>query len=150
VRHSSRLRPAFEREYWKRLGRELLPYAAAAAIGAVYFRVEIVVLSLASTGVETGFFSSAFRITEVVVGIPWLVASSALPVIARAAERDRERLKYVLRQMFAASLTAGVGIAVVVFLGARFAIDVVAGPKYRSSVEVLQIQAITVAFTFLM
>ncbi|HSZ06049.1 MAG TPA: oligosaccharide flippase family protein [Solirubrobacteraceae bacterium] len=150
VRHSTRLRPAFEREHWVRLARELLPYAAAAAIGAVYFRVEIVVLSLASTGVQTGLFSTAFRITEVVVGIPWLVASSALPVIARAAEHDRARLKNVLRQMFDASLTAGVGIAVAIFLGAQFAIAVVAGHKYRASVEVLQIQSIIVAFTFLM
>jgi O-antigen/teichoic acid export membrane protein len=150
VRHSSRLRPSFERQAWKHLTRELLPYAAASAIGAVYFRVEIVVLSLVSTGVQTGLFSTAFRITEVVVGIPWLVASSALPVIARSAEHDRDRLTYALRQMFDVSLTAGVGIAVAMFLGAQFAIAVVAGPKYRASVEVLQIQSITVAFTFLM
>jgi O-antigen/teichoic acid export membrane protein len=150
VRHSSRLRPSFERRQWKRLGRELLPFAAATAIGAVYFQVEIVVLSLASSGEQTGLFSTAFRITAVAVGIPWLVASSAFPVIARAAERDRERLKYVVRQMFDASLTAGVGIAIAIFLGAQFAIDVVAGPKYHSSIEVLKIQSITVAFTFLM
>lgn len=149
ARHSSRLLPAFDRVEWRRLAHDLLPYAAASAIGAVYFRVEIVVLSLVSTGAETGLFSAAFRITEVVVGIPWLVASSALPVVSRAAEHDRERLAYALRRMFDASLAAGVGIAVAIFLGAPFAIKVVAGPQYSGSVEVLRIQAVTIAFTFL-
>ncbi|HVR05312.1 MAG TPA: oligosaccharide flippase family protein [Solirubrobacteraceae bacterium] len=150
VRSSSRLWPSFERSVWSSLAREMLPYAAAAAIGAVYFRVEIVVLSLTSSGVQTGLFGTAFRITEVVVGIPWLVASSALPVIARAADTDHDRLSYALARMFDASLVAGVGVALAIFLGAKFAIDLVAGPKYAGSVEVLQIQAVTVAFTFLM
>jgi O-antigen/teichoic acid export membrane protein len=150
VRHSSRLWPSFDRAAWMRMARELLPYAAASAIGAVYFRVEIVMLSLVSPGVQTGLFGTAFRITEVVVSIPWLVASSALPLIARAAENDPDRLRYALRQMFDVSLTAGVGIAVAMYLGARFAIEVVAGPKYQDAVEPLRIQSIVVAFTFLM
>lgn len=149
VRHTLRLTPSFDRAEWRQLAHDLLPYAVASAIGAVYFRIEIVVLSLVSTGEQTGLFSAAFRITEVVVGIPWLVASSALPVIARAAENDRERLAYMLRRMFDASLAAGVGIAVAIFLGAQFAIEVVAGSRYQGSVEVLQIQSVTVAFTFL-
>jgi O-antigen/teichoic acid export membrane protein len=149
IRHRTRLRPAFDRAQWRHMARELIPYAAASAIGAVYFRVEIVVLSLVSSETQTGLFSAAFRITEVVVGIPWLVASSALPVIARAAENDRERLAYALRQMFRASLVAGVGIAVAIALGAKFALDIVAGPHYNGSVGVLRIQAATVAFTFL-
>jgi O-antigen/teichoic acid export membrane protein len=149
IRGKTRLLPAFDRAQWRRMARELLPYAAASAIGAVYFRVEIVVLSLVSGEHQTGLFSAAFRITEVVVGIPWLVAASALPVIARAAENDRERLAYALRQMFRASLVAGVGMAVAIALGAKFALDLVAGPHYEGSVGVLRIQATTVAFTFL-
>ena len=149
ARRASRLLPSFNRVEWARLAHDLLPYAAASAIGAVYFRIEIVVLSIVSTGAQTGLFSAAFRITEVVVGIPWLVASSALPVIARAAENDHKRLAYALQRMFEASLTAGVGIAVAIFLGAQFAIEVVAGPRYRGSIGVLHIQSITVAFTFL-
>jgi O-antigen/teichoic acid export membrane protein len=149
IRSQVRLTPTFDRAQWVHMARELLPFAAASAIGAIYFRVEIIVLSLVSSELETALFGAAFRITEVVVGIPWLVASAALPVVARAAHNDRERLAYVLRQLFGASLTAGAGIAVAIFLGAQFALEVVAGPKYDASVEVLQIQSITVLFTFL-
>jgi O-antigen/teichoic acid export membrane protein len=149
VRSRSRISPAFDWGQWKLMVRELLPFAAASAIGAVYFRVEIIVLSLVSSGLQTGLFSAAFRITEVVVGIPWLVATSALPVIARAAEHDRERLAYALRQMFRASLVAGVGMAIAIVLGAQFALHLVAGHKYDASVGVLRIQAATVVFTFL-
>jgi O-antigen/teichoic acid export membrane protein len=150
VHRGARLLPSFDRSQWLDMARELLPYAAASAMGAVYFRVGIVVLSLISTGTQTGLFGAAFRITEIVVGIPWLVASSALPVIFRTAVHDRERFAYALRQLFDASLAAGVGIAIAIYLGAPFAIELVAGPHYGGSIEVLRIQSITVAFTFLM
>lgn len=148
IRGSSRLSPAFDLAMWRHMAKELLPFAAASAIGAVYFRVEIVVLALVSSAHQTGLFSGAFRVTEVVVGIPWLVASTALPLIARAAEHDRERLRYALGRMFEASLALGLGIALAIFLGAEFGLKVLAGPKYAGSVDVLKIQAATVAFTF--
>jgi O-antigen/teichoic acid export membrane protein len=149
VSGSTGLMPSFDRAQWKQMARELLPFAAAVAIGAIYFRVEIVILSLFAPGHQTGLFSGAFRITEVVVAIPALVASSALPVVARFAEYDRARLPSVLHRMFHASLAAGVGIALAIFLGAPFALAVVAGPQYHSSIPVLRIQSVTVAFTFL-
>jgi O-antigen/teichoic acid export membrane protein len=148
VRAGLRLAPSFNVREWAKLGRTLLPFAAASAIGAVYFRVEIVILSLVAASGQTGLFGAAFRITEVVVGIPWLVAASALPLISRAAEHDRERLAYALGRLFEASLIAGVGLAVIVFLGARFGIEVVGGAQYHGSIEVLRVQAATVAFTF--
>lgn len=142
------LRPRFDLAEWRLLGREVLPYAAASAIGAVYFRVEIVTLSLVATAVQTGLFSAAFRITEVVAGIPPIVISSALPLLSRAAEVDRARLAMVVQRMFEAAIVAGAGIALAEGLGARVALDIVAGSHFRHSVSVLQIQAATILFSF--
>lgn len=142
------LRPRIDFHEWKLLGREVVPYAAASAIGAVYFRVEIVVLSLIATATQTGLFSAAFRITEVVAGIPPIVISSALPLLSRAAQFDRARLAMVVQRMFEAAIAAAAGIAVAEGLGARLALDVVAGAHFRDSVPVLQIQAATIVFSF--
>jgi glycosyltransferase involved in cell wall biosynthesis/O-antigen/teichoic acid export membrane protein len=149
VRSEVGLRPTFDRAQWRVMAIDVLPYAAASAMGAIYFRVEIVLLSVVSTAFQTGLFSAAFRITEVVVGVPWLVISSALPVLARSARTDRARLAVVLERMFQAAMVAGVGIALAMALGARFALDVVAGPGFHRSTGVLQIQAATVVGTFL-
>ncbi|HKO28983.1 MAG TPA: oligosaccharide flippase family protein [Solirubrobacteraceae bacterium] len=149
IRHTRSLVPVLDRRQWLILLRELVPYAAAAGIGALYFRVAIVVLSLVAGAEQTGLFGAAFRVTEVVVGIPWLVATSALPVLARAASTDRGRLTNALQRMFVASLTVGVGIAMAIFLGAQFALTVVAGSQFHGSVDVLRVQSVTVVFTFM-
>jgi O-antigen/teichoic acid export membrane protein len=142
------LRPRFDMDEWRLLAREVLPYAAASAIGAIYFRVEIVTLSLVAGAVQTGLFSAAFRITEVVAGIPPIVISSALPLLARAAQVDRARLAMVVQRMFEAAIVAAAGIALAEGLGAKLALDVVAGSHFKHSVSVLQIQAATIVFSF--
>lgn len=142
------LRPRLDVAEWRFMTREVLPYAAAAAIGAIYFRVEIVTLSAVAGSIETGLFGAAFRITEVVAGIPPLIVTSALPLLARAAATNRARLATIVQRMFDAAIVAAVALAIAVGLGAGFALDVVAGGDFEAAVSVLQIQAATVAFTF--
>jgi O-antigen/teichoic acid export membrane protein len=142
------LRPAFEWAEWRGLLREVLPFAAAAMLGIIYFRLAIVLLSLTSTTEETGYFSASFRVIEVLVVIPQLLISGAFPIFARAARDDHARLAYGVQRTFEASLVIGVGAGLLLILGAPFAIDVVAGSDFEPSVEILRIQAVALVVTF--
>ena len=94
VRGAMPLRPAFERHEWWLLVRGVLPYAAAAAIGSIYLRVTVIAMSLIASELETGYYATAFRVMEVIVAVPTLVVGATLPVLARAARDDHERLQY--------------------------------------------------------
>jgi O-antigen/teichoic acid export membrane protein len=143
------LRPSFDIEAWRPLLRDTLPFAAATAIGVIYFRVAIVLLSLVSTGRETGYFGAAFRVLEVLVVIPQLVVGAAFPIFSHAAEGDRVRLAYALQRVFDVCVALGVFLAVLIFVGAPLAIDVIASrPEFGPSVAMLQIQAPALAFSF--
>ena len=129
----------FDVSEWWDLLRQTLVYSAAAALGVVYFRVAVILMSLISTGVQTGYFSVAFRILEIVAGIPWLVVTAAFPVMARAARDDGERLRYSLQRIFEVSAIVSVWMAVVIYLGAPFAIEVVGGDGFEPAVDVLRV-----------
>ena len=58
---------------------ETLPYAVAAAVGILYFRLAVLLMSYVSTGEETGVFSASFRIVEALALIPPLLVSTAIP-----------------------------------------------------------------------
>jgi O-antigen/teichoic acid export membrane protein len=105
-------------------------------------------MSVLSTGTQTGYFGVAFRILETATTIPPLLVSSALPVLARAARDDRARFDYAGRRLAETMVLSGVGLALVVFFGARFAVDLVAGAKFESSVGVLRILACALIGTF--
>ena len=75
--------------------------------------------------------------------------ASAFPIFVRAARDDRERLAYGIGRMFHAMVVVGVGLALALALGARFVIEVVAGPDFGPAADVMRIQAVTLFVVFL-
>jgi O-antigen/teichoic acid export membrane protein len=149
VRHDVWLRPGFELQRWRALLSESIIYAAATALGVVYFRVVIVAMNLLSSPVQTGYFGLSFRILDVVAVIPWLLVTSAFPILARAARDDSERLRYALQRLVEGGLTLGSWIAICLIVGAPFAVSVVGGSGYAGSVSALRILGAGLPFTFL-
>ena len=143
------LSPAFGLRRWRFLIHETLPVAGAVALHHVYLRIVIVLMSLIATAVETGYFATSYRITEVLMQVPFLLAQSTLPLMSRAAHTDAARLRASLRRMFEASTILGLGVMLVVIAGAPFMIQVLAGHAGKPAVPVLRLQAIAVCFVFL-
>lgn len=135
------LRPRLARSDAARLLKEALPLAVAIAMNVVYLRLLVIIVSLTESKEETGLYATSFRIFEMLIGIPALVLSVALPVLAVAGERDSERLRYGLQRMteVAAVLSAGLALATVVL--AEPAIRLLAGPAYGGAAPILRIQA---------
>jgi len=149
VRRDAPLLPSFDGPRWKELLRETAVYAAASALGAIYFQVALVMTSLLTDDRETGLFGIAFRIVDLANGVPYLLAGSLFPVLAHAAANDRARLGYVVGRATEAALAAGGWFGVALVLGAPFAIEVVAGSSADGSVPVLRILGVGVVATFL-
>jgi O-antigen/teichoic acid export membrane protein len=148
VRGRVPLRPRLDPVQWRPLVREILPFAGATAIGSLYFRVAIIVLSLTASTRETGLYGAAFRVVDVLVVVPQMMVGGALPIFARAARDDRERLGYAVQRTFEVCVLVGGLAAVVLLVGAPFVIDVVAGPKFAPAADVLRVQAVTLAAAF--
>jgi len=134
-------RPGLERAEWSRFLRDALPYAAATTVGVLYFRVALMILSLASTKEQTSYYSAAFKIVEVFGGFSGMIVISAFPLLARAARDDMERLRYGLSKVLQTTVMVGTWFALSLFVGAPLAIDIVAGTQFEPAVDVLRIQA---------
>jgi O-antigen/teichoic acid export membrane protein len=148
VRRGVPLRPAFDFERWRALARETALYALAATLGVIYFQVALIAMSLLDSGVQTGYYAVAFRIVEIVNGVPWLLAGSVLPVLAVASANDRVRLRYIAGRVFEGAVIAGGWVAIIIVIGARFGIDIIAGSKGHPSIAVLRLMGIGVTATF--
>lgn len=149
VRGRLSLAPRFRGGEWWSLVRDTLPYAAAIAINTLYFRVTIIVMSLAATARQTGYFATSFRVTEVLIGVPALAIGAAFPILSRSAKDDEPRFTRATERIIELSLTAGVAMVLVVVLLAPFVIQVIAGAAGAPAVRVLQIQGLALVATFL-
>jgi O-antigen/teichoic acid export membrane protein len=121
--------------------REALPLAAAVAMNVVYLRLLVVLVSLLATEVATGLFATSFRVFEMLVGLPTLVLSIALPALAVHVADDRARFAYGFQRLTEVALVAGLFQAVVVASVAEPAIVLLYGEEYRGAGPLLAIQA---------
>jgi O-antigen/teichoic acid export membrane protein len=148
VRRSVPLLPALHVAEWRSLLVQTLPFALATAVTAVYFRLGILVVNQLSNAHQTGLFGASFRIIEVLIIVPQMMVGAVLPIFARAARDDHDRLAYGLGLVVQVSLIAGILVAGGFVIAAPVVIDIVAGPGFSGAVPVLRLHAVALFFSF--
>src|ERR1700730_13847099 len=149
VRGEVTLRPAFNVARWRALLRDSAVFAAATALGTIYFQVVVVAMSVITTPEQTGVFSLAFRILSVVNGIPLLLVGSAFPILLRAARDRRDRLRYATQRLLEGNLLLGGWLSRLVVAGSPFAVRVIGGAGFPGAATVLRILGPGVIATFI-
>jgi O-antigen/teichoic acid export membrane protein len=150
ARHQISLRIGVSPRQWLSLLRLTVSFSLAAAVGTIYVYTAQILISLVSNAHQSGLFAASFRIFVVVGAVPSLLVGGTLPLLARAARDDRQRLDYALQRIFEVSLILGVGAALGTLAGAQFMIGVIAGPAFAGSAAVLRIQGVALIATFVL
>jgi O-antigen/teichoic acid export membrane protein len=140
------VRPRFERHEQRLLLRTALPMATALALGQVYFRFVIVLMSLISDPTQTGYFGGSLRATENLVIMPILVAGVVLPLLTAAARDDLARLRGAIEGLGEAALIAGVLLVLFTVRAAEPVMVLIGGPAFRPAGAVLRIEVGTLIF----
>jgi O-antigen/teichoic acid export membrane protein len=150
ARHQISLSIGLRPRQWLALLRLTVAFSLASTVGTLYVFTAQILTSLVASSHQSGLFAASFRIFVVSVTVPNLLVGGALPLLARAARDDRERLAYALQRIFEVSLILGAAAALATLAGAQFMLHVVAGPQYAASTEVLQIQGVALVATFVL
>ena len=146
--HDSRLVPSIDLGEWRKMVGRILPYSAAVVLSVVYFQIAQIMVSVLSSPSETGYFGVAFRVLVAFTVLPPLLVSTSLPLLARAARDDDDRFDYASRRLVETMLLAGCGVALGLYLGAAFAVPLIAGPGFGPSVDVVHILAFALLGSF--
>lgn len=142
------LRPRFDAAQWRSVLRDTLPYAAAVTVGTLYPRIGLIATSAVSGAHQTGYYSTAFKVVEVLGGFGGLLVGSAFPIFARAGRDDHERLRYATGRVGETTLIVGVYLALSLCVAAPFIVRVLAPPSFAPAVPVLRLQALALLGSF--
>jgi O-antigen/teichoic acid export membrane protein len=140
------VRPRFDRGTQRALLRTALPVAIAFALGQVYFRLVIVLMSLISSAQQTGYFGGSLRAMEALITVPILVAGVALPVLSAASREDGTRFRYAIRGLSEGAVIGGVLVVLVTIRAAEPVMAAIGGEAFRPAGDVLRIQVAALAF----
>ena len=149
VNPQDRVRPTLAWSRWVALLRESAPIAAGLVVNVFYVRALIIAMSVLSTPYETGLFAASYRVVEIFIGVPAVMAGAAFPILAHAAADDEERLAYVLQRLVEASLLIAVLLVLCLTFAAEPIVAVLGGAQYSAAAPVLQIQAVSLLGAFL-
>jgi len=105
-------------------------------------------MSLIATAQQTGDFAISFRVMEVLIGVPAVLAGAAFPIISRSARDDRERFEQASGRLYELCLLSGVLMCLLLTLGAPFVIELITGSSDHPASDVLRIQALAMIATF--
>ena len=142
--------PRWELPLWKNILRSGLPLGVSALFMTVYFRMDIVLLSLFKfSSAEIGWYSIPVKIVEMVSLIPYLIMAGIFPIFTALKNRDEESLKKAYQR----TLTYLTVAAVPLVLAAIFLSDpllvLLFGPSFAPSVPAMQILIWVIPFLFI-
>jgi O-antigen/teichoic acid export membrane protein len=148
VRAQVTLRVNLHWRKWRALFADSLPFAVAASIGALYFYVTIVVMSLIASAVQTGYFATSFRVVQVALALPVIALTAIFPLIAQRGSDQELGVGLMMGKVVNVAVIFGVWMSLALAVGAHVIIDVVAGTSGHRAIPVLRIQGLVLTASF--
>ncbi|NJF25190.1 flippase [Thermococcus sp. Bubb.Bath] len=139
----------FKPNVWLPLLRKSYPFWLIGLFTLIYYRTDMVMLSLMRGDYETGIYRAAYTLIEVALFVPNIVVSTTMPSMARLWKEDRKTLGILLKKSFQVLVGLGVSGTAGYYIFAKWGIIIVFGEKFLPSVPVLRILAFAVPFMFL-
>lgn len=128
-----------ELDITKRILREALPVAVASVFTMIYFRIDVVMLSILKGDIDVGFYSAAYRLTEAFIFLPSVLITSIFPLMSKYNKNSQTLFNDIYTHSFKYLLASGLLMGVIItFLAERIILSIY-GVEYYQSIKVLQI-----------
>jgi O-antigen/teichoic acid export membrane protein len=142
-----RLRPSFELGLSARLLRAALPVGGALVVGAIYWRLDTILLSLFVPASEVAHYGLAYKILDFLIVLPAYITITLLPEFARLASR-RPEFDSVMQRAFSVMQVGAVAVLVFFVVFADQVVVVAGGDKFAGAAPLLRILMVGVAISY--
>ncbi len=149
IKKFTKVRVKWESNPGKYIIKEGYPLAFAAVFATIYFKIDILMLSLMQGQEEVGLYSAAYNILAGLILIPSAIVFSVYPRLAKTFIESKRRANNIFIKTLNIMLVAGLLVATLGSLFSKYIIEFVYGYKYEASIIPLQILFISSFFVFL-
>jgi len=143
------LRPCFEWSFIKELLCTSLPYAINVALGPIYLRIDVVMLSFYQGSAAVGFYEAATTIFYRLNVFARTFNNALLPLMAREFETEADRIRKYVHAAVKCQLALGVPLTVLCVTLADRLMGLIYGPDFEASVVVFRLLTTIVCLQFI-
>lgn len=134
---------------WKKMLREGWPLALSAILVMLYFRLNIITLSLMKGEEAVGYFGAAYKVLENVIFFPAMLVGLVMPIMSKTAKEDKEKFKDILNKVSKVLIVLFAPLATITVVLSDEIIEIIAGRKFGESAGALDILIFAAALIFL-
>ena len=109
LRRGTAIRIRWERSQWWVWLKEAAPLALGAALDTVYFRIDIVMLSIMASASAAGIYNIGYKFSDLMGAVPIALMTPALTLMVAAWPQDRPAFRRTFRHTYVLLLVAAVG-----------------------------------------
>jgi O-antigen/teichoic acid export membrane protein len=142
------IRPSTDLALSRQLLGWALPLGGAMFIHGIYWRIDLILLSLLSTYSEVGLYALVYRLVDALVTLPGFVTITLLPEFARLTERPA-RFDEIVEKALRVIRIGAVAVFVTFFVFADEITDLVGGSDFAGAAPVLRLLMGGVALTYI-
>jgi len=135
------VKPQFEIDFglWRYLFKEALPLALSSVIWVIYYRIDVVMLSVMMGDADVGLYSAAYKLCDPLSLIPGALTMSLFPVMSASFKTSRRKLEQSYRLSFKYLFIITLPIAIVVSLLSDKIIMMIYDAEFAGSAIALKI-----------
>jgi O-antigen/teichoic acid export membrane protein len=125
--------------FWKSTLTEAWPMAAMSITIMIYFRIDVVMVSLIQGNTAVGFYSIAYTLSEASTVVPSMFLASLFPILSRLHQTSKTSFQDMWAQSMRYMLYLALPMAFFVTLWAKPIVPLLFGAAFEPSVAALQI-----------
>lgn len=146
ISRSVQLNLVWDGEHARWFLREAASIGLSTVLLALYWRADVLLLSIESTTKQVGYYGIVIAINSFFVMMPTVLTRSFMPLIA---DTDRARWTKALRDLQTYAWALGFGSVVVIEIGASYVVELFAGVQYEAAVTPLRIVCVALLPSFI-
>ena len=133
----------------KKIFLNSMPMALTIVFTMIYFRIDVVMLSLFKVNnSHIGFYSASVKLIEVLNIVPAIIVGGLFPIMSSYSEKFKSEFESLFKRTYQLLLVLIIPIVIITTLFSSEIINIIYGSSYTSSVTVLSILIWTSLFIF--
>lgn len=139
----------FDWSFLKTIVHNALPIALTMIFAIIYFKVDVVMLSMFKvSNSQIGLYSAAIKLIEILNVIPAIFVSAIFPILAGFSEELKSELELTIKRAYRFLLLIAVPIVVTIAIRSKDVVSAIYGDDYAGSSIALKILILTSLFIF--
>lgn len=134
---------------WKKMLREGWPLAVSAILVMLYFRLNVITLSLIKGEEAVGYFGAAYKVLENVIFFPAMLVGLVMPMMSKAAKENIDKFKDIMNKVSKVLIALLAPLALITVVLSKEIIQIIAGRNFSGSSDALSILIFAAALIFL-